>query len=282
MYLHNFISWLSVTSAFTRAKVLFARNDKKLPTRFLKALFFTILVYTNTFTTANSSPLLLVGAAADPYNEGYVPVPPNVPVPLNASELAAITDDSLATGFSFSSSKGQFSSNPVSVVGFEILFDFDISNYASINQITFTWTGLLTWEGGSFPNLRLGAASHVPQTILSFGTAFNPDHLVKTGAVNFYLGGQGGFDNLSSVVHGNIATFSVATELGFSMELATVDNLQVQTLEVTADIVGTIGPRPPVDPQTPPVSNAVPAPSTLPTLIFGVVVMAYVLRRKQC
>src|SRR5215471_11373004 len=123
---------------------------------------------------ATTVSLDLTGGAADPYDIGFVPVPPNQPQPFSTNDLAALSDGNPATTYTFSSSQGQYSSNPGSVTGFGIRFDFDISKFSQIDSLDFTWTGLLTWTGAGNSVVRIGADPTLPQINLNFGNGLAP------------------------------------------------------------------------------------------------------------
>lgn len=201
-------------------------------------LFLMILL-----PSANAAPLNLIGGVTDPDNVGPVPVPPNEPVALTTIELSSISDGNINTGFVFMSSQGTYSSDPDTVIGFGIRYDFDVSAYQSIDNIKFTWTGLMSWTGNTFSDVWLGAESYMPQARLVFGESNSPDNIVRTGVINFYPETSNFYYDLNYVLHDGIASFWAHTGLAISCTNC-VDNLYIQTLDVSADVTGTLRPVP--------------------------------------
>jgi hypothetical protein len=196
-------------------------------------------------TQARATSLTLVGGAAVPYQEGYVPVPPNLPQPFSAGDIAALSDGNPATAYTFSSSQGQYSSNPASLTGFGIRFDFDISQFSQVSSLDFTWTGLLTWTGANpFSDVRIGYDPTAPQISLGFGTPSTPTGLVETGTVNFNATSEDFHYDISQVIHGNVASIWVATGVGFTDSGVPLDHLTLTTYDVSADATGTLSPVP--------------------------------------
>jgi hypothetical protein len=194
---------------------------------------------------ARATSLTLVGGAAVPYDIGFVPDPPPQPQPFTAGDIAALSDGNPATTYIFSSSQGQFSSNPGSVDGFGIRFDFDISRFSQVNTLDFTWTGLFTWTGAGDPSIRIGSDPTVPQISLNFGTTNAPSGIAQTGTVNFNGSSSDFHFDIASVLHGDVASIWVATDLGFSVPPgATVDHLTLTTYDVSANATGTLAPVP--------------------------------------
>jgi hypothetical protein len=149
-------------------------------------------------------------------------------------------------------------------VGFGNRFDFDISGYSNIQKIDFTWTGRYTWDGGNFPSLRYGSDVTMPVVIENFGTWFAPDNQVHTVTVSFKADSTG-FDSLANIIKGNVASYWVATDIGFSTEAATITYASMQTLEVSANVVGT----------------PVPVPAALPLLASGFGFITLLARRRN-
>jgi hypothetical protein len=78
-------------------------------------------------------------------------------VPLTSAERVLISDGNAATEFSFTSLRGE--PIPEQTLGISEVFTFDVSKYASISDITFTWTGTYEWTAGlinPFPSMRIG------------------------------------------------------------------------------------------------------------------------------
>jgi hypothetical protein len=187
--------------------------------------------------TANAASVSLINGVADPLNIGSVPVPPNLPQSFSSSQIEAMTDNNTSTGFAFSSSLGEYSSNPNQVIGFGLRFDFDVSGYTNITEASFTWTGKFNWDGNTFPNLRFGAESSMVQTRMPFGSSSNsPDGQSQTATINFFEGGGAPrFSNLTDVLNGNLLSFWVTTDLGISCDNC-VNSITMETLEVSANI----------------------------------------------
>jgi len=196
-------------------------------------------------STANAASVSLISGAADPLNIGSIPVPPNLPQPFSSSQIAAMTDNNTSTGFNFSSSLGEYSSNPNQVIGFGLRFDFDISEYTNISEASFTWTGKFNWDGNTFPDLRFGAESSMVQTRVAFGSSSNsPDGQSQTVTINFFEGGgTPRFSNITDVLDGNLLSFWVTTDLGISCDNC-VNSITMETLEVSANIEGSPVPVP--------------------------------------
>lgn len=226
------------------------------------AVIFLGAVCTSAVNLSHAATLNLISGASDPYNMGYVPVPSNDPIPFSSQDLLAITDGDINTGITFTSHTGEFSSQPYSVVGFENQFDFDVSQYSSIERIDFTWSGTYTWDGANQPALRFGADSSMPIATENFGTYFTPDGLVHTVTISFYAN-SAGFNALDYILNGDIASIKASTDLGFSTSESTITYASMQTLEVSANIVGTM----------------VPIPATLPLLASGIGLMSLFGRR---
>ena len=194
--------------------------------------------------SSNAASLNLIGGYTDPFNTGFVPVPPNDPIPFLSADTARMSDGSLGTGFSFTSNAGDFSSQPYSVVGFGTAFEFDISSYVNIERIDFTWTGSYIWDGATFPRLRFGPSSPIITAQENFGTSSVPDNQIHTVNVSFFNDSTG-FDALYRILHNDIAVVQVSTDLGHSTSQSTITYHTLNTLEVSANIVGTMVPIPP-------------------------------------
>lgn len=186
----------------------------------------------------------LIGVASQPYDVSAIfglNLGPAIPeIPGTAADLAALTDADTSTAYTFTSHAGEF--YPNATVGFITRFDFDVSDYESIDRIDFTWTGLLTWTGAAAPFLRVGHVTGnqivVTPEFLIFGTFYEPDFIAKT-AVRSYIAGSDDF-GITKVVHDGVASIWVETDEAFTM--AALDNLSIATLEVAADVTGTEAP----------------------------------------
>ena len=223
-----------------------------------------ILLFVSMVAVSHAAAVNLIGGVADPYNMGIVPVPPNEPIPFSQQDLSLMTDNNTSTGFKFTSNAGDYSSASYSVVGFGKRYDFDISGYSSIEQIDFTWSGRYTWGGNSNPNLRFGPDPSMPIILGIFGTALAPDNLVHTFTVSFTKNATG-FDSLANVLHGDTASYWAYTDLGYSTSGSTITFASVETLEVGANVIGTV----------------VPIPAALPLFVSALGLVTLVARRKN-
>ena len=177
-----------------------------------------------------------------------------------------MTDGNTSTGFTFSSSLGEYSSNPNQVIGFGLRFDFDVSGYTDITEASFTWTGGFTWEGNTTPTLRFGYETFAPQTTASFGSSSSsPDGQTQTVTIDFFEGGGlPKFSNLSNVLHDDILSFWVATDIGSSCDNC-VNIITMETFDVSANIVG----------------SPVPVPAAVWLFGSGLIGLAGIARRKR-
>jgi len=204
------------------------------------ALLGMVLILSN---SVNAAIVSLNSGAVDPYNTGFVPVPPNEPIPFSDSDIALMSDGDNSTGLSFTSNAGDFSSQSFSVVGFGKAFNFDVSGYQDIERIDFTWTGKYAWDGLNSPLLRFGPSTPEIAAQESFGTSSAPDNLTHTVNVSFFSDSTG-FDSLSRILQGDNAQIWVSTNIGHSTSQSTITFVTMETLEVSANIVGTVVPVP--------------------------------------
>jgi len=190
---------------------------------------------------AQALPVTLIDGAGDPENGGIVPVPLTPPQPFTAADIANLSDGDITTGYRFSSSPGQYSSSPDSTVGFSLNFDFDVSQYESIDRIDFTWTGNYFWDGANFADIWFGSS---PGWIAGELTLPNDPNALFTRTTSFVRGSTG-FNDVDLVLHGDVASLFVTTELGFTtrrtLELVTLD-----TFEISANVTGVLRNSPPV------------------------------------
>jgi hypothetical protein len=211
----------------------------------------------------------LVSGYADPYDSGFVPVPNTPPQYFSAADIVNLTDGNAATGHSFTSHRGEYSSNPESTNGFTVRFDFDVSDYLTIDRIDFLWTGDYTWEGPNFTGLRFGYDPAAVNTMSFFSGAAGPARTVGSAAV----AGSSGFDNLTSFLHGDIATLYVSTDLGFTTG-PVIPYVMLQTYEVSATVTGTLR-------EGGGGHIGVPEPGTLSLFAAAMGLMAVARRRRQ-
>lgn len=97
--------------------------------------------------SARATSLTLVSGDIVPYQIGYVPLPSDPPQAFTASQIAAMSDGNPATSVTVSDVNGQYSSNPQSMTGFALRFDFDISQFSQLSTLNFSWTGTLSLTG---------------------------------------------------------------------------------------------------------------------------------------
>lgn len=197
-----------------------------------------------TSPTVNAASLSLISGVADPLNIGAAPVPENPPQPFSSNDILSMTDGDLSTGFVFSSSLGEYSSNPAQVIGFKLRFDFDVSAYRDISEISFTWTGKYYWDGNTFNEAYFGNDIQTPTTTrVYFGPdSHTPDGEVRTVTINYSVDGI--FNHtVADVQNGDMASFWVYPGLGISCDYC-VNSITVETLEVSANLVGSPVPLP--------------------------------------
>ena len=195
-------------------------------------------------TYVNAASVSLISGDADPLNIGAVPVPENSPQAFSGADISSMTDGDLSTGFVFSSSLGEYSSNPAQVIGFKLRFDFDVSAYRDISEISFTWTGKYYWDGNTFNEAYFGNDVQTPTTTrVYFGPdSRTPDGQVRTVTINYSVDGI--FNHtVADVQNGNIASFWVYPGLGISCDYC-VNSITMETLEVSANLVGSPVPLP--------------------------------------
>lgn len=245
-------------------------NFIRLPRGATLALSATLLFAAG---AAQAIPVSLIGGSADPYDMGFVPVPPTPAQPFGAADIANLADSNLATGYVFSSSAGEYTSTPDSTVGFQLRFDFDISQFASIDGIDFSWTG----------RYELGAPifAEVSQLWLSAGDGrlINVFHVntndLGTDVLHTYSASweqlDGGFDDVDYLIHDTLASIFVQTEIGVALGDPTLPFLRLDSREVTANVRGTLRDSGPV---------GVPEPGTL-GLFAGGLALAGMIRRRS-
>lgn len=218
---------------------------------------------------ANADPVSLVGGASDPYDSGFVPVPPSPAIPYTAADIGAMSDGNDATGFQFTLRNGDFTSNPLSTVGWQQRFDFDVSGYESIDGIDFTWTG----------RYELGAPifASVSQIWLSAGDggqvrAFNNGNDLGTDLLHTYTASwerlDEGFDDVDALLHEGLASVYVQTGgVGFTLGDPILPFHTLDTREVVANVRGTLK------------NVSVPEPGTFVLLGAGLLLLAFMRRR---
>jgi|KBSMisStaDraftv2_1062788.scaffolds.fasta_scaffold220812_2 hypothetical protein len=224
-------------------------------------------------STAQAVPVSLIGAAADPEQSGVLPIVPAPPQILDAAAVAAISDGNDATGYSFKSSAGEYSSSPLSTVGVSMSFDFDVSQFETIDALDFTWVGHYELsdhffdEGGSDIWLTAGHGS-----LIRF---FHNSNDLGTDAPRTYSAtwdrtpdGTGG--TVEALLHDDIARVFVQTGLGFTddgLDHPVLSYLMLDTREVSLNVSGTLK------------AVAVPTPGPLPLLATGLGLIALLRRR---
>jgi hypothetical protein len=217
-------------------------------------------------SAVNAAPVSLVGGYTDAYDNGYVPVPPSPPTPFSAADVAAISDGNDATGFYYTLHNGDYSSVSISTVGFQQRYDFDVSQYETIEGIDFSWTGRYSVSDPIFES--------VGQLLISAGdgrlwTYFNPtsrldNDLIDTFSVSFNQMPDG-YDDVDMLLNNGVASIFVQTNIGFTYGDPLLAFHTLDSREVTANVRGTVKP--------------VPEPGTLALLGVGLMVLVTMRRR---
>jgi hypothetical protein len=221
-------------------------------------------------TAAHAIPVDLVGGAVHPYQTGFVPVPPNLPQEFVAATVANISDGDDGTGFAFTSGAGEYSSHPLQTVGFQKRFDFDVSDFASVDRIDFTWTGRQEFGSALFGlhhgRVWISAGDGQLVNVFATGDDFGTDDL-HTFSASFVRQTEG-FDDIDLLLHGGLASIFLQTELGHTGGDPLLPWFTVDTREVRAEAFGTL--RDPV---------GVPAPAGLPLMLAALGLLGLVGRR---
>ena len=219
--------------------------------------------------SARATSVTLVSGAIVPYQAGYVPLPADPPQAFTASQIAAMSDGNPATSVTVSDVNGQYSSNPQSLTGFALRFDFDVSQFSQLSTLDFSWTGTLSLTGTNTDSVWIGNFENggaVVQNVLTFNTAGG---IAQTGTASYNSNTSDFHYDIADVVHGNIASLWVMSDIGFTEAGSPLNNLNIVTDEVSAEATGTLAP--------------VPLPASLPLLLSGLVVagLGYLTVRRR-
>jgi hypothetical protein len=187
-----------------------------------------VLVLLSTFlrrdtACAQSEPLVLIGGGAANTWVDSLTV-------FTVDDIERMTDGDSTTGFTHTSLFG--ADVPHYISGVQERFDFDVSRFASISQIVFTWTGTHQWNSGvlnPFPSLRLGPQPTIPLLRIDFGST--TDATIRSGSLA--LAGA----NLTRSLRPGLASIWVSTDFGSSTS-PEWQFISVETLEVTATLTG--------------------------------------------
>ena len=238
--------------------------------RGLAAVAFLTAVFAS---AAQAVPVSLIGAVADPDQSGVLPIVPSPPQTLDAAEVAAISDGNDATGFSFKSSAGEYSSSPLSTVGVAMNFDFDISQFETIDALDFTWVGHYELsdhffdEGGS--DIWLTAGHGWMIRFFHDSNDLGSD-VLRTYSATWDRTPDGAGGTVESLLHGDVASLFVETGFGFTddgLDHPVLSYLLLDTREVSLNVSGTLK------------SVAVPEPGPLPLLATGLALVVILRRR---
>lgn len=207
--------------------------------------------------SARATPLTLVSGAIVPYQVGYVPLPADPPQSFTASQIAAMSDGNPATSVTASDVNGQYSSNPQSLTGFALRFDFDISQFSQLSTLNFSWTGTLSLTGTSTDSVWIGNFENggaLVQNVLTFNTSGGA---AQTGTASYNSTSSDSHYQIADVVHGDLASVWVMSDIGFTEAGSPLNNLSIVTDDVSAEATRTLAP--------------VPLPASLPLLLSGLV-----------
>jgi hypothetical protein len=239
---------------------MFTRNFRS---GLLRLSAFAIMLAASAVTAA---PVALVGGISDPYDDGWVPPGGNPPTLFTPADLAALTDGDVASGIEFSTHNGEHSTDPISTVGFQQRFDFDVSQYDFIEGIDFSWTGRYSVSDPIF--------EQVGQLLITAGegrlyTYFNPtsridNELIDTFSVSFNQMPDE-YDDVDTLLHDGVASIYLQTNIGFTLGNPLLAFHTLDSREVTANVRGTVKP--------------VPEPGTLALLGVGLMVLVTMRRR---
>ena len=193
----------------------------------MKLLVFALVLLSMSFggepVWAQSEPLVLIGGGAGNSWADSLTV-------FTVDDIDRMTDGDNTTGFTHTSLFG--ADVPHYISGVQERFDFDVSRFASISEIVFTWTGRHQWNSevlNPFPSLRLGPDPPIPLLRIEFGST--TDATIRSGSLT--LTGA----NLTRSLRPGLASIWVSTDFGSSTSTQW-QFISIETLEVTATLTG--------------------------------------------
>ena len=221
--------------------------------------------------TAHAVPVTLISGAADPYDMGYLPAGSTPPQPFDAASLASLSDGNSGTGFSFTSHIGEYSGGPTATSGFQLNFDFDVSQYETIDGLDFSWTG--RYELGAGPvfdqvsQLWLSAGDGRQVRVFVNGNDLGTD-LMHTYSASWERVSDPFTDDVDMLLHDGLASVYLQTEIGIALGNPDLAYLTLDSREVALNVRGTLkGP-----------GTAVPTPGPLPLIVASLGLLALTSR----
>ncbi len=215
-----------------------------------KRLPMKLPVYLSLFAALLSSfnavavPVNVMNIVVDEYVTG------NIVTNLNPG---AATDGNLSTAFTAGTTR-----NPVfptqGLGGFEIRWDFDVSNFTTLDSFTLNFTGRLH-DPSSIDSIAfrpIGAMDAVlnPNT---YTLVSMPDDVTVSSVIELFSGAPLARNEIGNYVSGGILSIYTSTTFGFSSP----QSISMDVFEVSADVTGT--------------SINVPTPGSLLLLLAGLV-----------
>ena len=153
----------------------------------------------------------------------------------SSAQMEAMTDANLATGFTYTSHRGEFTANQTE--GIWKQFNFDVSGFSAITQIDLSWTGRYLWANrNSIPTMRIG--TEPTSSFITFG-GFDNANFANGNIVTGTRAFTG--TSIPYLVANGIASPWVTTTLSTSISH---EYFTVETLEISARVTGILIPEP--------------------------------------